>query len=324
MNVQNVEIDSFVSAVKGQGQKIVLYGAGVIGKVVLPYFIEEKQLEKNILFVADGDPRKHGDFVRIGRKEIEICPPEKIRQVRDSFVILITGSRYEGILRYLEQMEFLSGTDVYIFPHMLVKKCHLFPKQEIQRISERPFIPKTIHYCWFGGGEMPEKWKRYQESWKRYCPDYQIIEWNEKNYPIENCDFTRQAYLHKKWSFVSDMARLEILYKYGGIYLDTDVELIRPLDDLLYQPGFVGVEKWGVINSGGGCGAVPGHPIIGEILKERLSVPFEYEDGSLNLESSGYYESKPLLSHGFKPNNTVQVIDGMTVYSSDFFIRLII
>lgn len=91
------------------------------------------------------------------------------------------------------------------------------------------------------------------------------------------------------------------------------------IDDLLYQPGFVGVEKWGVINSGGCCGAVPGHPIIGEILEARFRVPFEREDGSLNLESSGYYESKPLLSRGFKPNNTVQVIGGMTVYSSDFF-----
>ncbi len=319
MKVQNVEIDTFASAVKGQSQKIVLYGAGVIGKVVLPYFIEEKQLEEDILFVADGDPRKHGDFVKIGEKDIPICSPEKLEQVKEKFAILITGSRYEGILRYLEQMEFLSGTDVYIFPQMLVKKCRLFPKQEIRRVSEHPLIPKTIHYCWFGGGEMPEVWKRYQESWKRFCPDYQIVEWNEKNYQVEDRKFTSQAYRHKKWSFVSDMARLDILYKYGGIYLDTDVELTRPLDDLLYQPGFVGVEKWGVVNSGGGCGAVPGHPIIGEILEERLRVPFEYEDGSLNLESSGYYESKPLLSHGFKPNNTVQVIDGMTVYSSEFF-----
>ena len=206
MRVQNADIDSFVSAVRGQRQKIVLYGAGVIGKVVLPYFIEEEQLEENILFVADGDPRKHGDFVKIGKKDIPICSPEKIGRVEEKFVILITGSRYEGILRYLEQMEFLSGTDVYIFPHMLVKRCRLFPKQEKRKISERPLIPKIIHYCWFGGGEMPVEWKRYQESWKKFCPDYRIVEWNEKNYPVENRAFTSQAYRYKKWSFVSDLA----------------------------------------------------------------------------------------------------------------------
>ncbi len=319
MKLQNVEVDQFISTVKAQKQKIVLYGAGVIGKIVLPYFIEEEQLEGHILFVADGDPHKHGELVKIGGKDIKICSPEKIGQVEESFVILITGSRYDGILRYLEQMEFLSGTDVYIFPNMLVKRCRLFPKQEIRKISERPLIPKTIHYCWFGGGEMPDELKRYRESWKQYCPDYQIVEWNEKNYPIESHELTSQAYRHKKWSFVSDVARLEILYKHGGIYLDTDVELIRALDDLLYQQGFVGIEKWGVINSGGGCGAIPGHPIIGEILENRLQIPFEREDGSLNVESSGYYESKPLLNRGFKPNNTVQLIDEMTVYPSDFF-----
>ena len=115
------------------------------------------------------------------------------------------------------------------------------------------------------------------------------------------------------------MARLEILYEHGGIYLDTDVELIRPLDGLLYCRGYVGVEKWGVINIGGGCGVMPHHPMIGRLLEERLKIPFVRSDGSLNLESSRAYETLPFIERGYVPDNSVQIIEDMTVYSWDFF-----
>ncbi len=272
-----------------------------------------------VLFVVDADVHKHGSVIKIGDKDVEIHPPETLYGMNLNLVILITGSRCEGILSYLKQMENLSEIEVYVFPQMLVKKCRFLGKQEIRKKTEVPLIPKVIHYCRFGGGKLPDVLKRYRESWDRLCPDYRIIEWNENNYGVEMYACTRQAYQHKKWGFVSDVARLDILYRHGGIYLDTDVELIRNLDDLLYQPGFVGVEKWGVVNSGGGCGAMPGHSMIGSMLKCRLEVPFERKDGSLNLESSGYYESKPLLDLGFKPDNTVQEVGGMTIYSSDFF-----
>ena len=319
MKLQETSWDEFVSAVRQWNQKMVVYGAGVIGKITLPIYIEDQQLETSILFIADADPYKSGGFVRMGNRDIAICFPDKMKTIQEKFVILVTGSRYETILRDLDQVEELSEIDVYIFPRMLVKECRIFKKVEIIKKSPQPLIPKVIHYCWFGRGEMPDKLKRCQESWIRYCPDYQIVGWNEDNYDIGKHAYTRQAYRCKKLGFVPDIARLEILYENGGIYLDTDVELIRNLDELLYQPGFVGVEKWGVINVGGGCGVRPHHPMIRKMLEYRLGFPFEREDGSLNLETCGSYESKPLTEYGFRPDNTIQTIGDLTVYTSDFF-----
>ena len=102
-------------------------------------------------------------------------------------------------------------------------------------------IPKKIHYCWFGGNPLPELAIRCIESWKKYCPDYEIIRWDESNYDVTKNKYMYQAYENKRWGFVPDYARLDIIYNYGGIYLDTDVELLNSLDDLLDQKCFLGI-----------------------------------------------------------------------------------
>lgn len=187
------------------------------------------------------------------------------------------------------------------------------------KTSKEAIIPKKIHYCWFSGNPMPAKLESCIDSWKKYCPDYEIIRWDESNYDINQHTYTRQAYQNKKWGFIPDIARLQILYEHGGIYMDTDVELIRSLDDMLYQEAFCGVERWGDVNFGGCSGAVKGHETIRQILEYRVNDPFVNEDGSLNLTTCGYYETKPLIEKGMKVNNTIQIIEGLTVYSSDFF-----
>lgn len=101
-------------------------------------------------------------------------------------------------------------------------------------------IPRKIHYCWFGHGEMSELEKKCIESWKRLCPNYEIIRWDEDNFDVNSIQYTQQAYNCKKFAFVSDYARLDIIYRYGGIYLDTDVELLKPLDSLLQEQAFMG------------------------------------------------------------------------------------
>ena len=93
-------------------------------------------------------------------------------------------------------------------------------------------IPKIIHYCWFGGKEKPEDVKRYIASWEKYCPDYEIKEWNESNFDIHENDYCREAYEAKKWAFVTDYVRLKALYEEGGFYMDTDVEVVKSLDPL--------------------------------------------------------------------------------------------
>ena len=122
-------------------------------------------------------------------------------------------------------------------------------------------IPKVIHYCWFGGNPIPEKDRRYIEGWKEKCPDYEIIEWNERNYDVSKNKYMAQAYEEKKWGFVSDYARLDLVYQYGGIYFDTDVELLKPLDNLLELEMFCGFESTKYVNFGIGFGAEKENPV---------------------------------------------------------------
>lgn len=139
-------------------------------------------------------------------------------------------------------------------------------------------IPKKIHYCWFGRNPLPESAKKCIESWKKYCPAYEIIEWNEDNFDLTENRYAREAYEQKKWAFVSDYARLKIVYEQGGIYMDVDVELIKPLDELTELDGYMGFEKeidgqmW--IATGLGFGARAGHPIVGALLKDYEDIPF--------------------------------------------------
>ena len=130
-------------------------------------------------------------------------------------------------------------------------------------------IPKKIHYCWFGENEKPLLVIECIKSWQKYCPDYEIMEWNSKNYDVHKNKYMEQAYQAKRWGFVSDYARLDIIYQYGGIYLDTDVELIRSLDDLLETDGYIGFEKKVdeecdevYVNTGQGFGASAFHPVV--------------------------------------------------------------
>lgn len=103
-------------------------------------------------------------------------------------------------------------------------------------------IPKIIHYCWFGRGPLPELAQKCIASWKKYLPDYEIKEWNEDNFDVNIIPYTAEAYKAKKYAFVSDYARFWILYQYGGIYFDTDVEVIRPMDDIIERGNFMGFE----------------------------------------------------------------------------------
>lgn len=161
-------------------------------------------------------------------------------------------------------------------------------------------IPKIIHYCWFGGKELPNEYKYYIRTWKKYCPDYQIKEWNEKNFDIEQSDYAKEAYEQKKWAFVSDYARLKIIYEEGGIYLDTDVELVKPLDDLLKEKCFLASEKTGYINTGLGFGAEKKNEIIHFLLEEYTNRHFIGKNGVYDHTACPKKNTKPLRKYGYK------------------------
>ena len=286
---------------------------------MIQYIIKEYQLYDNLLFYLDADKKKQNGFVDIENNRYGIKSPDYLRRLPDDTVLLVTNSNYSPIVNMLDSIEELDNTEGYIIPILQVLNTHLDNGKKTIKKSKQQLIPKKIHYCWFSRNQMPDYLLRCIDSWYKFCPDYEIIRWDENNYDVEKNLYTKQAYEAKKWGFVPDIARLDILYEHGGIYLDTDVQLIKSLDELLYQPAFAGVEKWGNINMGGCSGAVPHHSIIKKMLDYRIHDLFVLPDGSFNQTTCGYYETNPLMDMGMKPNNTMQQIEDMTIYSSDFF-----
>lgn len=195
-------------------------------------------------------------------------------------------------------------------------------------------IPKIIHYCWFGGKPLPQSAQRCIASWRKFLPDYEIKEWNESNFDVNIIPYTAEAYRAKKYAFVSDYARFYILYKYGGLYFDTDVEVIRNMDDIIARGSFMGCEgeatnqsmkkvqnnamKLGV-NPGLGLGITSGLGLIKEILDIYMDKHFLKADGTLNSETIVTITTKLLCQKGMRNTNDVQQVESVWIYPKDYF-----
>lgn len=185
-------------------------------------------------------------------------------------------------------------------------------------------IPKTIHFCWFGKGPKSKFVKRCIANWKKVCPDYQIIEWNEDNFDLRRTPYGKQAFDAQKWAFVADVARLWIVYEQGGIYLDTDVELTRSWDDLLENEAFFGLEDNGSIATGLGFGAEKGNPVVWEMLQGYEGVDFRKPDGSLDLTTCPVRNTASvahLLPAYWNPNEITK-LPHATIYPREWFCPL--
>lgn len=180
-------------------------------------------------------------------------------------------------------------------------------------------IPKAIHYCWFGKQKLPEEYKNYMESWRKYCPDFDIVEWNEDNFDVSSNIYCYEAYIAKKWAFVSDFARLKIIYENGGIYLDTDVEIIKPLDDLIQEnKAWIGFQNKEQINTGLGFGAERHNHCIKQMLDIYKDRHFKKIDGNFDLTPCPVFNTIALKRYGLKTGkkycNSIQYLPDMHIY----------
>jgi len=297
---------------------IICYGAGNRFRDFEEYLGETAAGQK-LAYCVDKDPSKQGKFLSFCGRQIQIFPPEKLAECAGkNFILLITNYRYDQVQSYLEERGLLTGSKCYVLTHILgtILDARAMQKEIPRncRITVEPVIPKIIHYCWFGGNPIPPQNKKWMDSWRKFCPDYEIREWNEENYDVMQNAYMREAYESKKWGFVPDYARLDIIYKYGGIYLDTDVELIKGLDELLYQPGFAGFESEKNVALGLGFGAVAGLREIKEMRDMYNSLHFIKEDGGLNLTPSPHYQTAFLKKMGLKENGEYQRVGDFTIY----------
>ena len=179
-------------------------------------------------------------------------------------------------------------------------------------------IPKIIHYCWFGPKEIPEMELACIESWNKVLPEYKIMFWNEENFDISNIPYVKEAYDHKKYAFVSDYVRMYALYNYGGVYFDTDVEVIKPLDKFLEDNAFIGFENRTMIGTGI-IGAEKKSALFGKMLKYYSEHHFVDSNGNIDTTTNVQIITRILTEQGFDPHNSEQMLSDIHIYERDFF-----
>lgn len=177
-------------------------------------------------------------------------------------------------------------------------------------------IPHIIHYCWFGGNPLPADSKKYIESWKKYFPGWEVKEWNERNFDVNSIPYTAEAYRAGKYAFVSDYARFWVLYNFGGVYFDTDVEAVNYMQDIVDDGAFMGCEKSGApttVAPGLGIGAPIGHSFYKEMLELYANLTFSMAENIVDITT------EKLKSYGLQDGYQIQACAGMTIYPVDYF-----
>lgn len=185
-------------------------------------------------------------------------------------------------------------------------------------------IPHIIHYCWFGRNPLPELARKCIASWRKYLPDYEIKEWNEDNFDVNAIPYTREAYAAKKYAFVSDYVRFKILYEHGGLYFDTDVEVIRPLDDIIARGPFMGCERNATgatapaVAPGLGLGVNPGLGLYKELLDFYSTLHFQ-KNKKGSYDTVVDYTTRILCQHGLKNISELQQVAEVWIYPKEYF-----
>ena len=253
-----------------------------------------------------------GDYKRIQKEDLQEFD-------RDKTLLFIAVTGYEEIMAQLRGDDVCARFEAVpsLYPELLYEDFLLLnvikpPKN--YRKYERPVIPKIIHAIWFSGEPMPGLYERCLESWKKYAPDFAIKIWDLSSYRPDHCRFFDQAIADKNWAFASDYARADLLYRYGGIYMDLDVEMLRPIDDLLYHDAYMSFESLDRIECGSGMGAKPGHPILREICESYEKRPYLKEDGSWDNSTCPVRYTQVIERHGLIKDGSFQSVEDITIY----------
>lgn len=308
VDIINSSYEEFMQDI--HGNKLFLYGAGERTRTVYNYFGLQGKVEAII---------DRNDRIKKFKGENEEIPVitlqqfEEKEEIEKSIILIVPTYVYMEIVEELDRYSKLEGLKCYIAS--LVQDY--YEKQEFTFTQGVRQIPKKIHYCWFGRGEMPDQLKRCMESWDRFCPDYEIVKWDENNYDVCSNQYMKEAYECKKWGYVPDYARLDIIYNEGGIYLDTDVELLAPIDTLLNDEMFCHFSSRFEVNFGSGFGAKKNHKLIKALRDYYDGRTFYNSDGTMNTKPCAEYQNPVLKEFGFKLDNKYQKIENVVIYPSE-------
>ena len=315
MKIRNCDMYSFMERLGDK--KIIAFGQGLQLSSMINMYEPPKGWESVIKYVVDNDKYLWNEEFKIKNFSFKIYSPEVLRKEEpQENVVVIFGWSCYAIISQLNAMREIDDMDCFFFP--LMQTYTIVDQGNFRTSLSTPVIPKKIHYCWFGGNPLTESAQKCIDSWRKYCPDYEIICWNENNYDVSKHPYMYEAYKNKAWAFVSDYARLDILYEHGGIYMDTDVEVRKCLDPLLYNEAYCGFSSHlPRINTGVGLGSIKGMPLLKEMMEIYRFERYETDNG-FNKTLCQLYNTKALVYHGLVQNGQYQVVKGMACYPKDY------
>lgn len=296
-----------------QHKKLIAFGTG--RKFIK--FVNDFNIQNDIVFAIDNDENKIGTTIVINNKTITIQSIEYLKDnVEEDMIIIITNiASFVHIFCQINSYMEFENVECYC-ASLMQDKCN---SEKIIYTEGPQIIPKIIHYCWFGKTNFPTELQKYIDSWKVICPDYEIIRWDESNYDIKKCKYVEEAYENKLWAFVSDYARLDVVYEYGGIYVDTDVECVKRFDDLLCDDAFFGFANYNEIATGLAFGARKNNELIGRLRDAYHDKRIVNDDGTFNTTSCIHYQQPIFQEYGFELNNKYQKINNCVVYPQEVF-----
>lgn len=179
-------------------------------------------------------------------------------------------------------------------------------------------IPKIIHYCWFGQGAIPKREQNCIDTWQKFFPDYEIKRWDESNFDYASCKFAKQAYDEKKYAFVSDYARAKVLYEYGGLYMDTDVEILKEFPRIEAPNGYMGFERRHFVGTAV-MASIPKNEIIKELLDYYNEHEYVQADGSFDNIANVSILTDILVERGLKMGGEKQAVAGFEIFNREYF-----
>lgn len=260
------------------------------------------------------------ESVEIAGHSYDVFGKEELAEMEsDKTVILVAVTGYEEILNQLRSDPRLAGFEAVpaIYLESLYEDILLLsvnkPPLNYHK-NDRQLIPKIIHTTWFSAEPMPKLYQQCLESWKKHASGFEIKIWDMETYKPDHCLFFEQAIEHRNWAFASDYARADLLRRYGGIYMDLDVEMLRPIDDLLYNDAYMSFESLDRIECGSGMGAGPGHPIIQEVCESYENRPYLKADGTWDNSTCPVRFTQVIEKHGLKKDGGFQQVEDITVY----------
>jgi len=320
MKFINVKYNQFINSIKGR--KIIIFGATSAWKYFESLYPNIKEeIVSNVYAVVDNDQSKQNTLFDMGTKKISIFSPNILKGL-DNIVILIMVSLayHEEICNQLINLNLNDETECYSL--FLMTSYHdEIDNSDVEKYfkdKNEKKIPAKIHCFWFSGDEKPDLYKRCLESWYIHCSNFEIIEWNANNYDVTKNRYMLEAFERKKWAFVSDYARLDVLKKEGGVYMDMDVELIASLEPYLYANGFFLRQEDGMLELGSGFGVQSNDSLIIKMLEKYHQRRLVMPNGEIDITPQPEFLSKVLRENGITRNHNSQIVGDKIILSNDF------